>query len=30
MGEMRDPYKILVGKYEGTISLGRRKHRWKK
>jgi hypothetical protein len=28
MGEKRDVYKILVGKSEGKIPLGRRRHRW--
>jgi len=28
MGEMRNVYKILVGKPEGKKPLGRRRHRW--
>jgi hypothetical protein len=28
MGEERNVYKILVGKPEGKISLGRRRRRW--
>jgi hypothetical protein len=28
MGEMRNPYKILVGKPEGKTSLRRLRHRW--
>jgi len=28
MGEMRNAYKILVGKYDGKRQLGRRWHRW--
>jgi hypothetical protein len=28
-GEMRKTYKILVGKPEGKIPLGRPRHRWK-
>jgi hypothetical protein len=27
-GEKRNAYKILVGKPEGKISLGRPRHRW--
>jgi hypothetical protein len=29
MGEMRNSYKILVGKLEGNRPLGRPRHRWK-
>jgi len=29
MGEMRNAYKILVGKLEGKRPLGRPGHRWK-
>jgi hypothetical protein len=29
MGEMRNAYKILVGKPEGKRPLGRIRHRWK-
>jgi hypothetical protein len=28
MGELRNAYKILVGKYEDMISLGRTRRRW--
>jgi hypothetical protein len=28
MGEKRNPYRILVGKLEGTGPLGRPRHRW--
>jgi hypothetical protein len=28
MGEMRNAYKILVGKPDGKRSLGRPRHRW--
>jgi hypothetical protein len=28
MEEMRNAYKILVGKLEGKIPLGRPRHRW--
>jgi hypothetical protein len=28
MGEMRNVYKILVGRTEGKRSLGRPRHRW--
>jgi len=28
MGEMRNPYSILVGKLEGKKSLGRPRRRW--
>jgi hypothetical protein len=28
MGEIRNAYKILVGKPEGKKSIGRRRHRW--
>jgi len=28
MGEMRNAYKILVGKPEGKRPLGRHRHRW--
>jgi hypothetical protein len=29
MGEIRNPYSILAGKFEGKISLVRPRHRWK-
>jgi hypothetical protein len=29
MGEMKNAYKILVGKLEGKRQLGWRRHRWK-
>jgi hypothetical protein len=29
MGEMRNVYKILVGRHEGKRPLGRPRHRWK-
>jgi hypothetical protein len=29
MGEMKDGYKVLVGKSEGKRPLGRSRHRWK-
>jgi hypothetical protein len=28
MGEKRNPYRILMGKSEGKILLGRPRHRW--
>jgi hypothetical protein len=28
MGEMRNAYRILVGKLEGKLPLGRPRHRW--
>jgi hypothetical protein len=28
MGEMRNAYRILVGKHEGKRPLGRPRHRW--
>jgi hypothetical protein len=29
MGEMKNAYKVLVGKAEGKSLLGRPRHRWK-
>jgi len=28
MGDMKNAYKILVGKYEGKLPLGRPRRRW--